>query len=128
MSMSKKIVSTETAPAAIGPYSQAVIYNDLVYCSGQIGLIPGTGNIIEGGVEEQAEQVMKNLSKVLKAASSSFDKVIKSTIYLKSMDDFQAVNEIYGSRFPENPPARETVAVKTLPKDVLVEISCIAFV
>ncbi|MDX1590468.1 MAG: RidA family protein [Balneolaceae bacterium] len=126
MSKSKKIVSTETAPAAIGPYSQAVIYNDLVYCSGQIGLIPGTGNIIEGGVEKQAEQVMKNLSEVLKAAGSSFDKVIKSTIYLKSMDDFQAVNEIYGSRFPENPPARETVAVKTLPKDVLVEISCIA--
>jgi 2-iminobutanoate/2-iminopropanoate deaminase len=126
MSNSKKIVSTTSAPAAIGPYSQAVIHGNLVYCSGQIALIPATGEIIEGGIEQQAEQVMKNLGEVLKAAGSSFDKVIKSSIFLKSMDDFQTVNEIYGSRFSENPPARETVAVKTLPKDVLVEISCIA--
>lgn len=124
--MSKKIVSTDKAPAAIGPYSQAVIYNEIVYCSGQIALIPETMEIVEGGIEEQAEQVMKNLSEVLKAAGSDFSKVLKCTIYLQSMDDFIAVNGIYGARFPENPPARETVAVKTLPRNVLVEISCVA--
>lgn len=126
--MSKKIVSTDKAPAAIGPYSQAVIYNGIVYCSGQIALIPETMEIVEGGIEEQAEQVMKNLSEVLKAAGSDFSKVLKCTIYLQSMDDFITVNGIYGARFPENPPARETVAVKTLPRNVLVEISCVATV
>jgi 2-iminobutanoate/2-iminopropanoate deaminase len=125
--MPHQIVSTDKAPAAIGPYSQAVIYGDMVYCSGQIALKPESMEIVEGGIREQAEQVMKNLSEVLKAAGSGFEQVVKSTIYLKSMDDFGTVNEIYGSRFPENPPARETVAVKTLPKDVLVEISCIAY-
>lgn len=125
--MPHQIVSTDKAPAAIGPYSQAVIYGDMVYCSGQIALYPESMEIVEGGIREQAEQVMKNLSEVLKAAGSGFEQVVKSTIYLKSMDDFGTVNEIYGSRFPENPPARETVAVKTLPKDVLVEISCIAY-
>jgi len=124
--MSKKIVSTDKAPAAIGPYSQAVIHNGLVYCSGQIALIPETMEIVEGGIEEQAEQVMNNLSEVLRAAGSDFSKTLKCTIYLKSMDDFSVVNGIYGARFSENPPARETVAVKTLPKDVLVEISCVA--
>lgn len=124
--MTQRIVSTDKAPAAIGPYSQAVIHEGLVYCSGQIALIPDTMEIVEGGIEEQAEQVMNNLSEVLNAAGSSFSKVLKCTIYLKNMDDFAAVNRIYGSRFPENPPARETVAVRTLPKDVLVEISCIA--
>lgn len=124
--MSKKIVSTDKAPAAIGPYSQAVIFNEIVYCSGQIALIPETMEIIEGGIEEQAEQVMKNLLEVLKTAGSDFSKVLKCTIYLESMDDFSVVNGIYGARFPENPPARETVAVKTLPKNVLVEISCVA--
>ena len=124
--MSKKIVSTDKAPAAIGPYSQAVIFNGIVYCSGQIALIPETMEIVKGGIEEQAEQVMKNLSEVLKAAGSDFSKVLKCTIYLQSMDDFIAVNGIYGAVFPENPPARETVAVKTLPRNVLVEISCIA--
>ncbi|PWN06995.1 RidA family protein [Rhodohalobacter mucosus] len=126
--MSKQIVSTDKAPAAIGPYSQAVIFNGIVYCSGQIALIPETMEIVEGGIEEQTEQVMKNLSEVLRAAGSDFSNVLKCTIYLASMDDFIVVNGIYGASFPENPPARETVAVKTLPRNVLVEISCIASV
>jgi 2-iminobutanoate/2-iminopropanoate deaminase len=126
--MSKKIVSTADAPAAIGPYSQAVIYNGLVYCSGQIPINPATGVFAGDDVASQAEQVMKNLDGLLKAAGSEFSKVIKCSIFLADMGDFGTVNEIYGRFFPENPPARETVAVKTLPKNALVEISCIAIV
>lgn len=124
----KSIVSTKEAPAAIGPYSQAVIYNNVLYCSGQIPLNPQTMEIVGQNAAEQAEQVMKNLEAVLKEAKSDFSKVLKCSIFLADMNDFGAVNEVYGSRFPENPPARETVAVKTLPKHVLVEISCIAYI
>lgn len=124
----KSIVSTKEAPAAIGPYSQAVIHNNLLYCSGQIPLNPQTMEIVGQNAAEQAEQVMKNLEAVLKKAESDFSKVLKCSIFLADMNDFGAVNEVYGSRFPENPPARETVAVKTLPKNVLVEISCIAYI
>lgn len=124
----KKIVSTDQAPAAIGPYSQAVIYGGLVYCSGQIALDPVTMEIIGEDAETQAKQVMNNLGEVLSAAGSDFSKVIKCSIFLDSMDDFGVVNEVYGAFFTENPPARETVAVQTLPKNVLVEISCIASV
>ena len=126
--MSHKIVSTDKAPAAIGPYSQATIYKNMVYCSGQIALDPGTNEIIEGGVKDQARQVMENLGKVLEEAGSGFDKVLRCTIFLDNMYDFPAVNEVYGSFFPGNPPARETVAVETLPKNVLVEVSCIAYI
>ena len=126
--MSHKIVSTDKAPAAIGPYSQATIYKNMVYCSGQIALDPGTNEIIEGGVKDQARQVMENLGKVLEEAGSGFDKVLRCTIFLDNMDDFPAVNEVYGSFFPGKPPARETVAVETLPKNVLVEVSCIAYI
>jgi 2-iminobutanoate/2-iminopropanoate deaminase len=126
--MNHKIVSTPKAPAAIGPYSQAVIYGGLVYCSGQIALRPDTMTVAEGGVKEEAEQVMKNLSEVLKEAGTDFARVLKCSIYLDNMEDFGVVNEIYGKYFPENPPARETVAVKTLPKNVKVEISCIAYI
>lgn len=122
----KTIVSTSKAPAAIGPYSQAVKHNGVVYCSGQIPLNPESMEIVGENAADQAEQVMKNLSAVLEEAGSDFSKVLKCTIFLADMNDFAAVNEVYGSRFPENPPARETVAVKTLPKNVLVEISCIA--
>ena len=122
----KKIVHTENAPKAIGPYSQAVIYDGLVYCSGQIPLDPETMEIVGETASEQAEQVMKNLQAVLTEAQTSFDKVLKCTIFLEDMGDFGFVNEIYGSYFEENPPARETVAVRTLPKNVMVEISCIA--
>ena len=122
----KKIVDTTKAPSAIGPYSQAVIHNNIVYCSGQIALLPESMAIIEGGIKEQTKQVMKNLEAVLKASGTGFQNVLKCSIFLASMDDFPLVNEIYGSYFSDNPPARETVAVKTLPKNVLVEISCIA--
>jgi 2-iminobutanoate/2-iminopropanoate deaminase len=124
----KKIVSTDQAPAAIGPYSQAVIYGGLVYCSGQIALDPVTMEIVGEDAETQAKQVMNNLGEVLSAAGSDFSKVIKCSIFLDSIDDFGVVNEVYGAFFTENPPARETVAVQTLPKNVLVEISCIASV
>jgi 2-iminobutanoate/2-iminopropanoate deaminase len=124
--MSHTITDTSKAPAAIGPYSQAVTYNGVVYCSGQIALNPETMEVVEGGVKKQAEQVMKNLGEVLQAAGSGFGKVLKCSILLDSMDDFAVVNEVYGKYFPDNPPARETVAVQTLPKNVLVEISCIA--
>ena len=124
----KIIVSTDQAPAAIGPYSQAVIHGGLVYCSGQIALDPVTMEIVGEDAETQAKQVMNNLGELLSAAGSDFSKVIKCSIFLDSMDDFGVVNEVYGAYFKENPPARETVAVQTLPKQVLVEISCIASV
>ncbi|MEN9838597.1 MAG: hypothetical protein RL177_76 [Bacteroidota bacterium] len=123
----KEIIHTDLAPKAIGPYSQAVAYDGLVYCSGQIGLDPATMEFVGPTVEEQAEQVMKNLGNVLSAAGSGFDKVIKCTIFLEDMADFAAVNAIYGRFFPSNPPARETVAVRTLPKSGKVEIGCIAY-
>ena len=124
----KKIVSTDQAPAAIGPYSQAIIHGGLVYCSGQIALDPVTMEIVGEDAETQARQVMNNLGEVLRSAGSDFSKVIKCSIFLDSMDDFGVVNNVYGAFFTENPPARETVAVQTLPKNVLVEISCIASV
>lgn len=124
----KTIISTPEAPKAIGPYNQAVVYDGIVYCSGQIALSPETGEFVGNTVEEQAVQVMKNLGAVLRASGSDFSKVIKCTIFLADMGDFAVVNEIYGRHFPENPPARETVAVKTLPKNALVEIGCIGYV
>jgi 2-iminobutanoate/2-iminopropanoate deaminase len=123
----KEIIHTDLAPKAIGPYSQAVAFGGLVYCSGQIGLDPATMDFVGPTVDEQAEQVMKNLGHVLAAAGSGFDKVIKCTIFLEDMADFAVVNAIYGRFFPENPPARETVAVRTLPKSGKVEIGCIAY-
>lgn len=123
----KNIHSTDQAPAAIGPYSQATSHNGILYCSGQIPLDPETMELVGNNAAEQAEQVMKNLSAVLKAAGSDFSKVLKCSIFLADMEDFSAVNEVYGARFENDPPARETVAVKTLPKNVLVEISCIAY-
>jgi 2-iminobutanoate/2-iminopropanoate deaminase len=124
----KKIIHTDQAPKAIGPYSQAVLHNGILYCSGQIPLNPATMEIVGTSAAEQAEQVMKNLEQVLKAAGAGFDQVLKTSIFLADMADFAAVNEVYGSRFSENPPARETVAVRTLPKEVLVEISMIVAV
>jgi len=122
-----KVVATDKAPSAIGPYSQAIIANGMVFTSGQIAL-DTEGNIVSDKVEEQTKQVLNNLSEVLKEAGSSLDKVVKTTIFLSSMDDFKAVNEVYGSFFTEHKPARSTVAVKTLPLNVKVEIDCIALV
>ncbi|RDV39735.1 RidA family protein [Bradymonadaceae bacterium TMQ3] len=125
--MSEKIiVRTENAPQAIGPYSQAVGYNGLYFVSGQIALDPATGELVEGGVEIQTRQVMANLEAVLAAAGLNFTHVLRATIFLKNMQDFQKVNAIYGAFFDENPPARACVEVSRLPKDVLVEIDVIA--
>ena len=123
----KNIHSTDKAPAAIGPYSQATSHNGTLYCSGQIPLDPETMELVGDTAAEQAEQVMTNLQAVLEEAGVDFSHVLKCTIFLADMGDFGAVNEVYGARFSSEPPARETVAVKTLPKNVLVEISCIAY-
>ncbi len=123
----KKIITTLNAPAPIGPYNQAVLVNDTLYLSGQIGLNPHSKELVKGDVKKEAEQVMVNLKSVLKAAEMNFDQVVKSSIFLSDMADFGQVNEVYGSYFNnETAPARETIAVKTLPKNVRVEISMIA--
>lgn len=119
------IVSTEKAPAAIGPYSQAMVVNGLVFTSGQIALNPATGEVTGNTIEEQAEQVMKNLGEVLKAAGSSYEKAVKTTCFLADMGDFAPFNEIYGKYFTGK-PVRSCVAVKTLPKNVLCEVEVIA--
>ncbi len=122
-----QFVQTSKAPSAIGPYSQAVIANGLVYTSGQIALTP-EGVMLEENIQVQTKQVLSNLQAVLQEAGSDFNKVIKTTIFLASMDDFVAVNELYAEAFGEHKPARSTVAVKTLPKNALVEIDAIALI
>lgn len=124
--MSKTAVLTDQAPQAIGPYSQAIIWGDLVFCSGQIAL--KGGELVEGGVEAQTRQVLDNLGAVLRAAGASWDSVLKTTIYLSDLGDFQAVNAIYADRFGEIAPARATVEVSRLPKGALIEIDAIAHV
>ena len=122
-----EMVSTKNAPGAIGPYSQAMILNGVVYTSGQVALSPQTGEVVGTTIEEQAEQVMKNLGAVLEAAGSSYEKTVKTTCFLADMNDFAAFNEIYGKYFTGK-PARSCVAVKTLPKNVLCEVEAIASV
>jgi 2-iminobutanoate/2-iminopropanoate deaminase len=122
----KKIIATMNAPAAIGPYSQANQFANLVFTSGQIPLIADTMEIVEGGITEQTEQVMKNLMAVWAAANTSANNVIKTTCYIKDMNDFAAFNAVYGEYFSENAPARSCVEVARLPKDVLVEVEAIA--
>jgi 2-iminobutanoate/2-iminopropanoate deaminase len=130
--MQRNIVRTAEAPAAIGPYSQAVVVpmgdQKMVFCSGQIALDPATGVLVEGGIEAQTRQVMANLGAVLAAADATFGSVVKTTIFLASMDDFATVNAIYGERFVHDPPARETVQAAKLPRGSLVEISAIAVI
>lgn len=126
--MSNRIVQTEKAPAAIGPYSQAVITNGLLFTAGQIALDPATGQVVSGGVAEQTERVLKNLTAVLEAAGTSWANVAKTTIFLKDMRDFPTVNEVYSRMLGDARPARSTVAVSGLPRDVLVEIEAIATV
>ncbi|CDZ97914.1 Putative translation initiation inhibitor UK114/IBM1 [Phaffia rhodozyma] len=126
MSTSYSVVSTPDAPKAIGPYSQAISYNGLVYLSGCIPLDPVSMTVVGTTIEEQTTQVLKNLSNVLKAAGSSPDKVIKTTVFIKNMNDFVAFNGVYESFFNPSKPARSTVEVARLPKDVLVEVECIA--
>jgi 2-iminobutanoate/2-iminopropanoate deaminase len=123
-----KIVSTPHAPAAIGPYSQAVVSNGFAFLSGQIPLDPATGKLIEGDVGAQTERVLENLKAVLESCGSSLNKVVKTTVYLKDISEFARMNEVYARYFPANPPARATVEVSRLPRDVRVEIDCIAAV
>lgn len=120
-----KYISTEKAPAAIGPYSQAIVTGNLLFTSGQIPIDPTTGNIVEGGIAEQAEQIMKNLGEVLAAAGATYENAVKTTCFLADMGDFAAFNEVYGKYFSSK-PARSCVAVKTLPKNVLAEVEVIA--
>ncbi len=122
----REIVSTEQAPRAIGPYSQAIRAGNLLFCSGQIPIDPSTGEFVSGGVAEQTEQVLRNLSAVLTASQSSLNQVVKTTVFLADMDDFTAMNEVYGRFFGENPPARSTVEAARLPRDAKVEIDAIA--
>lgn len=124
--MEKKIVNTTKAPAPIGPYSQAVQAGNLLFISGQVAIDPATNNVIEGDLAAETQQVMKNLDAILKEAGAGFDNVVKTTIFLSDMSLFAAVNEVYGKFFSSSFPARETVAVKGLPKNVHVEISMIA--
>lgn len=122
----KRVVATDGAPKAIGPYSQAIVHGGLIYCSGQIPLDPATGQIVEGGAAEQAARVLENLKAVLEEAGSSLDRVLKTTVFLKDMGDFAVINEVYGRYFHVNPPARATVEAARLPRDARVEIECIA--
>jgi len=123
-----EVVSTENAPGAIGPYSQAVKTGGIVYCSGQIPIDVATGEFVSNDVAEQTDQVLKNLSAVLKAAGSSLGQVVKTTVFLADMGDFAAMNEVYARFFNDNKPARATVQAARLPRDARVEIDCIATV
>jgi 2-iminobutanoate/2-iminopropanoate deaminase len=124
--MIRRAVSTTEAPNAIGPYSQGITGQGLVFCSGQIGLDPATGNLVEGGVEAQAERALRNLSAVLDAAGCGFGDVVKTTLFLADIGDFATVNAVYGRFMADPPPARSTFAVGALPKGALVEVEAIA--
>jgi 2-iminobutanoate/2-iminopropanoate deaminase len=126
--MTMRFVATDNAPKAIGPYSQGVIANGFLYTAGQVALVPATMEMVTGDVTAQTEQVMQNLSAILAQAGSSFGRVVKTTVFLATMDDFAAMNAVYAKHFGEHRPARSTVAVKTLPKNALVEIDVVALV
>ncbi len=126
MDKMKKVIATNNAPGAIGPYSQAIAANGFLFISGQMPVDPATGNVVEGGITEQSEQVMKNLEAILTEAGCTFDNVVKSTCYLSDIANFTPMNAVYGKYFKQDPPARAAFAVRTLPKEVLVEIEMIA--
>jgi 2-iminobutanoate/2-iminopropanoate deaminase len=126
MPNTREVIATKDAPQAIGPYSQAIKAAGLVFVSGQVAIDPATGNVISGGITEQTERVLKNLQAILQAAGSGLEKVVKTNVYLKNMSEFAAMNEVYGKFWKSAPPARATVEVARLPKDVLVEIDVIA--
>lgn len=123
--MNKEIINTNKAPTAIGPYSQAVVYNEMLYTSGMIAIDPVTGDLSNGGIEEQTTLVLDNLKALIESTGSSLENVIKTTVFLKDMNDFLKMNSIYADYFEDSPPARSTVEVSRLPKDVLIEIECI---
>ena len=122
----RSVIQTPQAPPAVGPYSQAVQAGGFVFCSGQLPIDPGTGAFVPGGAAEQTEQVIRNLSAVLAAAGAGSDQIVKATVFLQSMGDFAAMNEVYTRHFSASPPARSTIQVARLPKDALVEIEVIA--
>ncbi len=122
----KKIIRTSDAPDPVGPYNQAVVVGQLVFTAGQIAIDPFTGRLVENDVRKQTRQVLENLKAVLQASGTDLNHVVKTTVFLKNMDDFAAMNEVYAEYFPEHSPARSAVEVARLPKDVLVEIECIA--
>jgi 2-iminobutanoate/2-iminopropanoate deaminase len=124
----KKTVQTDKAPKALGPYAQAIVTGGVIYCAGQIPIDPATGNIVAGGIAEQTHQVLKNLRAVLKQAGSDLDRAVKTTVFIKDMNNFAAMNEVYGrpEYFGAEPPARSTVEVARLPRDVMVEIELVA--
>lgn len=126
--MSKKVIYSGKAPDPIGPYSQAISVNNLLFISGQIAIDKMNGNLITDSIEAETAQVMHNIKEILHAAGSGFDQIVKTSIFLKDMSHFPQVNEVYGKHFSQDPPARETVEVSRLPKDVNVEISCIAYI
>lgn len=122
----RTIVKTPLAPAAIGPYSQGVLVGETLYCSGQLAIDPEAGGLISGSVEAETERVLENLGAVLRAASMTYEDVVRCTVYLTSMDDYAVVNEVYARYFSESPPAREAVQVAALPRGARIEISCVA--
>ena len=122
----KKVISTKNAPAAIGPYSQAILSNNTLYCSGQIAINPATGNLVMENITAETSQVMQNILAVLTSADMDFSNVVKCSIFMKNMNDYAAINEVYAKSFGDNPPAREAIQVSVLPKNVNVEISVIA--
>lgn len=122
----RKIIETPDAPAPIGPYSQAVLVDNTLYVSGQIPLDPQTGELVTSNIQDETAMVMKNLGSILKAAGADYSNIVKCSIFVKDLSNFAAINGVYGESFKENPPARETVEVSRLPKDVNVEISCVA--
>jgi 2-iminobutanoate/2-iminopropanoate deaminase len=126
--MDKKIIATQNAPAAVGPYSQGVMVGNMVFTAGQIAIDPATGKIVEGAIVEQTHQVMRNLQAILVAAGTSLDNVAKTTVFLQDMDDFKEMNQVYSRYFEGEPPARSTVQVSKLPLAVLVEIEAIALI
>jgi len=124
--MSKQVIQTANAPAAVGPYSQGIVAGGLVYTAGQIALVPGTSELAAGGIAEQTRQVMHNLKAILETAGSSLDQVVKVTVYLQDLNDFGAMNAVYAEFFTVTPPARSTIQAAGLPRAALVEIDCIA--
>lgn len=126
--MKKQIISTKKAPEAIGPYSQAILIKDTLYCSGQIAINPKTGMVVSKNIEEETKQIMENIREILKEVNIDFKSVVKCSIFMKDMRDYEAINKIYGAYFSKNPPAREAIEVSRLPKNVNVEISIIATV
>ncbi len=125
--MQKTVISTNNSPAAIGPYSQAIRFNELVFVSGQIPIDPESGKVIKGNIKEQTKQVLDNLKNILQAGGSSLQNVVRTTIFLSNMDDYAMVNETYAQYFESSPPSRSTVQVSRLPRDVHIEIDAIAY-